>query len=83
MTHETLERAKNNRKERIEKVEHLNDINKILANLSDDAIIWLDVNGNCANRIYPTVREYRFLLRNIHDRLGVEIAELDKEFESL
>ena len=83
MTHETLERAKNNRKEREEKISQLNDVNKILANLSDDAIIWLDMNGNYAYRIFPTVKEYRLLLRNIHDRINVEISELDREFEGL
>ena len=83
MTQETLDKAKENRKERAEKLEQYNDVSWRHDNLSDDKIIWLDVCGNCSQRIYPTNAEYKNLLRTIRDRLDAEISELDKEFESL
>ena len=83
MTQETLEKAKENRKIREAKLAQYNDVSWKHDNLSDDKIIGLDVCGDCSQRIYPTNAEYRNLLRTIRDRLDVEIAELDKEFESL
>ena len=83
MTQETLEKAKENRKIRAEKLAQYNDVSWRHDNLSDEKIIWLDVCGNCANRIHPTNAEYKSLLRTIRDRLDAEIAELDKEFAEL
>lgn len=83
MTQETLDRAKKNREERGEKEIQLTEVNRIFNNLSDDKIIWLDMNGNSNNRIMPTVNEYRHLLRIMRDRLDAEIGDLDKEFEGL
>lgn len=83
MTQETLDRAKKNREERGEKKIHLTEVNRILNNLSDNDIIWLDKNSNSDNRIMPTVNEYRHLLRIMKHRLYAEIENLDKEFESL
>ena len=83
MTQETLEKAKKNRKERAEKLEQYNDVSRRHDNLSKDRRIWLDVCGNCNQRIFPTNSEYKNLLRTIRDRLDAEISALDKEFESL
>ena len=83
MTPETLDRAKMNRKERAEKLQQYETINRIYANTADDDIIWLDKNSTYDSRIFPTVKEYRFLLRSIRDRLDAEISDLDKEFEEL
>lgn len=83
MTLKTLEKAKENRKIREEKIAQYNDVSWKHDNLSNDKIIWLDVCGNCSQRIYPTNEEYKSLLRTIRDRLDAEISELDKEFESL
>lgn len=81
MTQETLEKAKENRKIREEKLAQYNNVSWKHDNLSDDKNIWLDVCGN--QRIYPTNAEYKCLLRTIRDRLDAEISELDKEFELL
>lgn len=83
MTPETLNRANRNRKERAEKLQQYETINRIYANTADDDIIWLDKNSTSDSRIYPTVKEFRFLLRNIRDRLDAEISDLDKEFGEL
>ena len=83
MTQETLEKAKENRKIREEKLAQYNNVSWKHDNLSNDKIIWLDVCGNCSQRIYPTNAEYRNLLRTIRDRLDAEISALDKEFEEL
>ena len=83
MTQETLEKAKENRKIYAEKFAQYTDVSLKHDNLSDDKIIWLDVCGNCANRIHPTNSEYKNLLRTIRDRLDAEISALDKEFEEL
>lgn len=83
MTLKTLEKAKENRKIRAEKLTQYTDVSWKHDNLSDDKIIWLDVCGNCSQRIYPTNAEYKSLLRTIRDRLDAEISALDKEFESL
>ena len=83
MTQETLEKAKQNRKERAEKLEQYNDVSRRHDNLSKDSMIWLDVCGNCNQRIFPTNAEYKSLLRTIRDRLDAEISALDKEFAEL
>ena len=83
MTQETLEKAKQNRKERAEKLEQYNDVSRRHDNLSKDRRIWLDVCGNCNQRIFPTNAEYKSLLRTIRDRLDAEISALDKEFAEL
>lgn len=83
MTQEKLTKAMQNRKERAAKLEQYEDINRIYANTADDDIIWLDKNSTSNSRIFPTVKEFRFLLRNIRDRLDAEISDLDKEFGEL
>ena len=83
MTQETLEKAKQNRKEREEKGIQLTEVNRLFDKLSDDKIIWLDMNSNNNNRIMPTVNECRHLLRIMRDRLCAEIGDLEREFESL
>lgn len=83
MTHETLERAKNNRKEREEKLGDYNKVSGMLDNISDNDILWFDFCGNTYARIVPTAKECRDFLRIVRDRLDAEIGELDKEFESL
>lgn len=83
MTQEKLTKAMQNRKERAAKLAQYEDINRIYANTADDDIIWLDKNSTCDSRIFPTVKEFRFLLRNIRDRLDAEISDLDKEFGEL
>lgn len=85
MTQETLEKAKQNRKERTEKLNQYNSISWKLDNLTKEKIVWLGICGNSGNgsEIYPTNEEYKSLLRTIRNRLFAEIAELDKEFESL
>lgn len=85
MTQETLEKAKENRKKRLEKQNQYNVISWRLDNLTKEKIVWLGICGNSGNgsEIYPTNEEYKSLLRTIRDRLDAEISELDKEFESL
>lgn len=83
MTQETLDRAKKNREERNEKFSQLTEVNRIFNNLSDDKIIWLDMNSTNNNRIMPTVNEYRHLLRIMRDRLCAEIGDLEREFAEL
>lgn len=83
MTQETLEKAKENRKIRAEKLAQYNDVSWKHDNLPDEKVIWLDVCGNCAQRIYPTYQEFKNLLKIIRDRLDAEISALDKEFAEL
>lgn len=83
MTQETLEKAKENRKIRGEKLIRYNDVSWKHDNLPDEKVIWLDVCGASRDSIYPTNAEYKSLLRTIRDRLDAEISELDKEFEAL
>lgn len=83
MTEETLIRANENRKERLEKLVQYDEISKMYDSVSDNDIIWLDKNCNTNNRIHPTVKEYRDFLLTIRNRLNAEITALDKEFENM
>lgn len=83
MTRETLVRANENRKERLEKISQYNHISKMHDRTSDNDIICLDKNCTTDQRIYPTVEEFRAFLRTIRDRLNAEITALDKEFENM
>lgn len=82
MTQKTLEKAKENRKKRLEKQNQYNVISWRLDNLTKEKNVWLSICGS-GGEIYPTNEEYKNLLRTIRDRLGAEISELDKEFELL
>ena len=82
MTQETLEKAKQNCREREEKLRHYEKINLIFGNTADTDVVAIYVE--CGDkRIYPTGKEFRFLLRNMRDRLDAEIAALDEEFGKL
>lgn len=72
MTGETLLRANENRKERLEKIAQYNNISRMHDNVSDNDPVWLDKNCNTNQRIYPTV-----------EGLDAEITALDKEFENM
>ena len=82
MTQETLKKAIQNRKEREDKLRQYEKVNRIFANTADTDTVIIDV-GCGDKRIYPTGKEFKFLLRNMRDRLDAEINALDKEFESL
>lgn len=82
MTNESFEKATHNRKERKDKLEQYNKVSRIHDGLSDDSLVCFYID-NATTRIYPTAKECRFLLRNIRDRLDIEISELDKEFKEL
>lgn len=83
MNQESLDKAMENRNERKEKLRQYNKINQELSKLSDHSIIALSRPCCTDTLIEPTVDEYRKFLRMIRERLDMEIAELDKEFEGL
>ena len=83
MNQESLDKAMKNRNERKEKLQQYNKVNQELSRLSDHSIVSLSRPCYTDTLIEPTVDEYRSFLRMIRERLDAEIAELDKEFESL
>ena len=85
MTQETLEKAKLNREICKEKLDKYNEVSYMHNELPKDKVIWLDVcvSGAMRIRIHPTNQEFKDLMKIIRDRLDAEIAELDREFESL
>lgn len=83
MTNEQLKEANRNRNEREQSLKDYNYVSHLYDTTSDNDDVILSINFNPNKQIFPTVKEYRNLLRNMRDRLDAEIAKLDKEFEEL
>ena len=83
MTNEQLKEANRNRNEREQALKDYNYVSHLYDTTSDNDDVILSINFNPNKQIFPTVKEYRNLLRNMRDRLDAEIAKLDKEFEEL
>lgn len=83
MTQEQLKEANRNRNEREQALKDYNYVSHLYDTTSDNDDVILSINFNPNKKIFPTVKEYRNLLRNMRDRLDAEIAKLDKEFEEL
>lgn len=83
MTNEQLKKATMNRNEREQLLKDYNYVSHLYDTTSDNDDVVLSINFNPNKKIFPTVKEYRNLLRNMRDRLDAEIAKLDKEFEEL
>lgn len=83
MTQEQLNKANRNRNEREQALKDYNYVSHLHDTTSDNDEIFLNINCNPNKKIFPTAKEYRNLLRNMRDRLDIEIAKLDKEFAEL
>ena len=83
MTEEAMYKANRNRNEREQLLKDYNYVSHLYDTTSDNDDVILNINCNPNKKIFPTVKEYRNLLRNMRDRLDMEISKLDKEFAEL
>ena len=87
MTELNLEKAKQNRADRVSALNEYNKINEAINKFNDEGFGYVArlrtwERGDWKD-IHPDPREFRNMLSNMRDRYDAEISRLDKEFEEL